>query len=104
MINYNKLLNNATTPGIGKKMELTTSKPSIQLTGSTTSGTGSAVVNLLASHDGTGFGWVATITIALSTVLSTELLNDDIGKWGQLTAEIKSISGTDAVLNLIVGQ
>lgn len=100
----NWLLERKTTTGRGKNIDLITTKPSVQLSGSTSSGAGSAVVDILASLDGANFGWVATITMALSTTVSTELFNDDIGTWGFLSCNVTSITGTGAGLDLLVGQ
>jgi len=100
----NWLLERKATTGLGKNLDLVTTRPSIQLSGSTSSGVGSATVDILASIDGSNFGWVATITITLSTTVATELFNEDIGTWFSLGCKITTLTGAGAALDLVVAQ
>lgn len=96
------LLSAATSTGAGNSYEPFGKERSFQLTGSTSSGTGSATVDIEVSNDGTNFLKLATMTLNLSTTVSQSGLLSD-APWRYVRGNVTAISGTGASVTLTMG-
>ena len=100
------LANAKTTTGFGE-LEFATgtaqiSNRTVQVTGKTTSGSGSAVVDIEVSNDGLAWIVVGTVTVALGTTYNTDgfVFN---APWGKVRANIKTLIGTGAEVTVTLG-
>ena len=99
-----------TTTGVGEKVQLNGPKHSFQITGTTSSGAGAAVVviEVTAKESPTltagSTDWLTagTATLTLSTTSAAEGFNID-ANWRWVRWRVASISGTGAAINVYMG-
>lgn len=100
MLATTELLTGATSPSVGAA-----SRPgqagrcTVQAVGKTSSGSGSAVIELDVSNDGQNWLVRDTITLTLSASESSAGVEIDAA-WAWIRAEVKSISGTGAAVTV----
>lgn len=95
-----QLANAATTTGVKTTVSdffngNDSDKKTIQVTGATTSGAGSATVAIEVSNDSVGWIVLATTTLTLSTTPATDGFVLD-APWFAIRANVTAISGTGA--------
>lgn len=70
--------------------------------GNTSAGVGASTIDIEVSNDGTNFVVVDTLSLTLGTaVVSDSYANSDA--WKYVRGNVKTISGTDAKVSLIMG-
>lgn len=77
-------------------------KATFQATGLTTAGAGAATIKIQATIDGTNWLTIATITLTLSTVTSSDGFAMDAA-WESVRANVTAISGTGASVTVLMG-
>src|SRR3990167_7389421 len=97
-----KLLNAATATGGGSAIEARASNMAFQAIGTTSSGAGTAAVDIEGSLDGTNFLVLGTISLTLATTASNDGFATD-APWAHIRANVTSISGTDASVTVYMG-
>jgi hypothetical protein len=74
-----------------------------QAVGSTSAGAGASVVNIQCSNDGVNWMTYGTITLTLGTTATSDGLVI-AAPWGYFRAQLNSISGTNAKVNVLFGR
>lgn len=97
-----KIIDAATGTVTGEKHEPRDAKRTFQATGQTSAGVGAVAVDIEASNDGTNFLLIATISLTLGTVTTTDGFASD-APWKVIRARVTSISGTDAAVTVWMG-
>lgn len=98
------LLKDVGSIGAGDALQTRNVSKTFQLIGKTSSGTGSAVVDVEFSNDPTKQNWVlaGTITISLGTSFSTDGFYSR-SSWTYARGNVKTLTGTGAQVSLIIG-
>lgn len=98
-----KILNAATATGAGSAYSPRAVDRSFQAIGRTTAGAGACAVKVQGSNDG-GTTWIdiATISLTLSTTDATDGFASNAA-WQQIRANVSSISGTGANVDIWMG-
>ena len=97
------LLTNATTaPTVSNAMSVGDGEMTVQATGSVSSGTGSATVEVQVSNDGVAWLVHDTITLALSTARATAGVEMD-APWAFIRTNLSAISGIGAAVTVTLG-
>jgi len=103
-MNTNKyILKDVNTTGPGDYYQVTRPGKTFQLIGSTTSGTGAAVVVVQVTNDPKKSVWidVGTITLTLGTSQTTDGFAMH-AQWDFVRGNVSSISGAGAILSLLM--
>lgn len=96
------LLDQATTTGAGFSTASPAPHSAIQVYGTTTSGTGSATVNVEVRNAGGPWMVAGTISLSLSTTATGDGFVMDAG-WHEVRANVTAISGTGATVSVTMG-
>lgn len=96
------MLTNATAAGAGESMSVGSDIKSFQAIGSTSAGSGAVSVDIEVSNNGVNWIVMGTISLTLGTAETTDGFVGLSG-WRSIRANVKSISGTDAKVSVIVG-
>lgn len=96
------LLTDKTTTGAGTAHDPSNCKRSYQGFGSTSSGAGSATIDVEVSNDNTNWITQGTITLTLATTVSDDGFTTD-APWKYVRGNVTAISGTGAKVSLILG-
>ena len=91
----------STTVGEGNAHQPWGSKKTFQLVGVMSSSTGTGVVDIEVSNDGTNFIVLGTVTLALTTTASTDGFFID-NNWKYVRGNVKTLT-TDGTLTLTMG-
>lgn len=97
------LLDNVTATGAGAYFKPFGVKRSFQAEGETSSGAGSATVDVEVSNDCVNYVTAGTITLTLSTTTSDDGFVTDAA-WVCVRGNVTAISGTGASVSLVMGQ
>lgn len=73
-----------------------------QVTGTTTSGSGSAIVNIEGSNDGVNWDVIGTITLTLSTTSSSGSFSS-MDRYSRIRGNVTTLSGTGAQVSATAG-
>ncbi len=97
------LLKDVDVTGAGNETQVLTAQKTLQLIGSTDSGSGSATVIVQVTNDPARLVWLTTGTLelALTTTPSTQGFALD-SKWDYVRGNVTAISGTGARVSLIM--
>jgi hypothetical protein len=95
------LLNSATATGAGLSQSVWGIEKSFQVTASTTSGNGGAIVVLQVSNDGVNWLDAATFDLEFNSTGTTEGFSRS-ATWKHMRGKVNSISGTGSSVSLIV--
>jgi hypothetical protein len=101
--NQNEYLqSNAVAIAAGAPVQMPNKRPKRTFQ-ATVSGTGSvsATINVLVSNDGTNFLALGTITLTGTGTASDGFVSD--APWQFVRADVSAISGTSAVVNVVMG-
>lgn len=93
------LLDAVTATGAGTALESWMKDKLFQAKGSTSSGPGAAVVLVQGSNDNSTWETIATFTLTLGTVVTSDSFASD-SKWRYIRGNVQSISGTGAAVTL----
>ena len=77
-------------------------KATIQASGSTTAGSGSATIVIEVSNDDTNWITAGTITLTLGTTSTTDGFTTD-APWKYIRARVTALSGTGASVTALMG-
>jgi hypothetical protein len=97
-----KLLNAKTDTGAGAALEVSVSRRTFQLVGSTSAGAGAASVNIEVSNDGTNWLALGNIALTLATTAASDGFTSE-ASWTHIRGNVVSISGTGASVTLYMG-
>lgn len=97
------LLKDVNTTGEGDAVMVTAPQKTLQLIGKTTSGAGAATVIVEVTNDPLKAVWlpIGSLQLTLSTTASSEGFAVN-SKWDYIRGNVSSISGTGAILSLIM--
>jgi hypothetical protein len=96
------LLTAATSVAAGSACNGRNARKSYQASGTTTSGTGSASINVEGSLDGSNWDVIGTITLTLGTSSTSDSFASD-DRYTLVRGNVTAISGTGASVNLSMG-
>jgi len=96
------MLANATTTQDGPAIPYAQSLATFQATGSASSGSGSATVEIKVSNDGVVWLLLGTISLTLGTTATSDGFASD-APWAMARADLTSISGTGATVTVTMG-
>lgn len=94
---------NKTTTGASSAFKPKSEKRTYQVIGATTSGAGSATVDIQVSNDCTNYMVLATVTLTLSTSVATDGQASD-APWRCTRANVTAISGTGAYVQVYMAE
>ena len=100
MTNLTKILNDATTTGASSVLPNTAY--TVQAIGSTTSGTGTASIDIQVSNNGDTWLTLSTVTLALGTTATNDGFANT-APWGYFRANVTALTGTGAKVTVIFG-
>jgi hypothetical protein len=101
-VSSNKILKNVTSTGAGSSYHLWGSKHTFQLFGTTSAGSGSAIVNVEVSNNNSNWEVAGTITLTLGTSSTSDGFAKNAA-WRWVRGNVTTLSGTNATVSLIVG-
>jgi len=96
------LLSNAATVAAGGAVMPLGTKKTFHLTGTTSAGAGASTVGVEVSNDGVNFIEVDGLALTLGTVATSDSFYLD-APWKFVRGNVKTISGTDGAVTLIMG-
>jgi hypothetical protein len=96
------ILTTATTVAAGTAVVGEAGRKTYQAYGTTSSGTGSATINVEGSLNGSNWDVIGTITLTLGTSSTSDSFASD-DRYEQLRGNVTAISGTGASVNLAMG-
>ena len=96
------LLAAATGTGAGSAHEPWNHKRTFQADGTTSAGAGAATILIQVSNDNSNWITMGTITLTLATTSSSDGFTSD-APWRYVRANVSAISGTDASVNVRMG-
>lgn len=98
---YN-LLDSKTATGVGTQIYKDAPQASFQVSGTTTAGSGSAVVAIQVSNDGTNWITAGTVTLTLGTSATSDGFTTD-APWKYVRANVTTLTGTGASVSAVMG-
>lgn len=96
------LLDGATATGAGTSCTTVNTKRTFQASGSVSASTGAASIDIEVSNDGTNWIVLGTISLTLGTTTTSDGFVSD-APWKHVRANVDSISGTDASVDVYMG-
>jgi hypothetical protein len=96
------LLQGATTTGGGMKYPSYAGMKTYQASGTTSAGTGSAVINVEGSNDGASWDVIGTITLTLGTPSTSDSFSSN-DRYQYVRGNVTALTGTSATVNLTQG-
>ena len=103
------ILSAVTSTGAGSPIQLPssiggvpTSRLSFQAYGTTSSGSGTAVISVQVSNDGSNWLSLGTISLTLGTSSTSDGFVDD-APWAFVRGNITTLTGTTATVSLVMG-
>jgi len=104
-IDTNIMLDAATATGAGGSRELHNAgnaNATFQADGTTSSGAGSATIDVEVSNNGVNWDTMGTITLTLATTTSSDGFASN-ASWKYVRGNVTAISGTGAAVSLTMG-
>lgn len=101
-INRHNILVAATATGAGATVDGIGAAKTYQVVGATTAGSGSAVVAIQCSNDGSNWDTLGTITLTLSTTSSSNSFASS-DRCYRIRANVTTLSGTGASVSVYAG-
>ena len=98
---YN-LLDAKTTTGAGTQIFKDSPYATFQVSGTTTAGSGSAVVVIQVSNDATNWITAGTVTLTLGTASTTDGFTTQ-APWKYVRANVTTLTGTGASVSALMG-
>lgn len=101
-VNRLNMLTAATATGAGATIDGIGAAKTYQVTGATSSGSGSATVSIQCSNDGSNWDTLGTITLTLSTTSSSNSFASD-DRCNKVRGNVTALSGPGASVSVVAG-
>lgn len=100
MVTLTKILTDATMTGVSAVYP--SAAYTVQALGNTTSGTGTASIDIQVSNNGDNWLTLSTISLTLGTTVTTDGFANT-APWGYFRANVTTLTGTGAKVTVIFG-